>query len=189
MNEHRFQINHGGNQLLYRHINLPDHSILSMKVRKLEKIYHPTNNPNLSTPFRRKREEHWIRQLRSAAPNCCNDHIDSIGNLTSLGCQSVNVLDLFDRTSRRHRSHASRKCNKPEIQDVSFEELLSIVNLQLGLHLIRTKLYSLPLKRLHALYESTFTLHFTDVGSPIHRLQGITLDISSNKIIQSCQDW
>ena len=24
---------------------------------------HPTNNPNLSTPFRRKREEHWIRQL------------------------------------------------------------------------------------------------------------------------------
>ena len=26
-----------------------------MKVRILEKIYHPTNSPGLSTPFRRKR--------------------------------------------------------------------------------------------------------------------------------------
>ena len=58
MNGHRFQINHGGKQLLYRQQNLPDHSILSMKVGISEKIYHPTNNPNLSTPFRRKREEH-----------------------------------------------------------------------------------------------------------------------------------
>ena len=39
MNGHRFQINHGGNQLLYKHFNLPDHSILSMKARILEKIY------------------------------------------------------------------------------------------------------------------------------------------------------
>ena len=123
MNGHRFQINHGGNQLLYRHFNLPDHSILSMKVRILEKIYHPTNNPILSTPFRRKREEHWTRQLGTAAPYGCNDHIDSIGNLTSPGCQSVNVLNLFDRTSRRHRSHGSRKYNKPEIHDVSFDGL------------------------------------------------------------------
>ena len=60
MNGHRFQINHGGNQLLYKHFNLPDHSIRSMKVRILEKIYHPTNNPNLRTPFRRKREEYRI---------------------------------------------------------------------------------------------------------------------------------
>ena len=91
MNGHRFQINHAGNQLLYKHFNLPDHSILSMK------IYHPTNNSNHSTPFRRKREEYWIRQLGTAAPYGCNDHIDSIGNLTSPGSQSVNVLNLFDR--------------------------------------------------------------------------------------------
>ena len=41
MNGHRSQINNGGNQLLYRHFNLPDHSVLSMKVRILEKTYHP----------------------------------------------------------------------------------------------------------------------------------------------------
>ena len=51
----------GGNQLLYKHFNLPDHSVLSMKVRILEKIYQSKNIPGLSTPFRRKREEHWIR--------------------------------------------------------------------------------------------------------------------------------
>ena len=124
MNGHRSSINTGGNQLLYKHFNLPDHSVLSMKVRILEKIYHPTNSPGLSTPFRRKREEHWIRQLGTAAPYGCNDHIDSIGNLTSPGCQSVNVLNLFDRTSRRHRSHGSRKYNKPEIHNVSFDGLL-----------------------------------------------------------------
>ena len=185
MNGHRSSINTGGNQLLYKHFNLPDHSVLSMKVRILEKIYHPTNNPNLSTPFRRKREEHWIRQLGTAAPYGCNDHIDSIGNLTSPGCQSVNVLNLFDRTSRRHRSHGARKYNKPEIHNVSFDGLLPFVNLQLGLHYIRTRLYSLPLNMLHDLYESTLTLHFADVASPEHRLQGIILDISSNRLFKA----
>ena len=54
-----------------------------------------------------------------------------------------------------------------------------------GLHHIRTRLYSLPLKTLHVLYESTLTLHFTDVGSPEHRLQGIILDISSNRLFKA----
>ena len=150
-----------------------------MKVRILEKIYRPTNKPinsstpfrhptnkpiNSSTPFRRKREEYWIRQLGTAAPYGCNEHIDSIGNLTSPRCQSVNVFNLFGRTSRRHRSHGSRRYNKPEIHNVSFDGLLPFVNLQLGLHHIRTRLYSLPLKTLYSCTNPrTLTLHFTDV--------------------------
>ena len=190
MNWHRSQINNGGDQLLYRHFNLPDHSVLSMKGRILEKMYYPTSKPiNSCTNFRRKREEHWIRQLGTADPYGCNDHIDSIGNLTSPGCQSVNVLNLFDRTSSRHRSHRSRRYNKPEIHNVSFDGLLPFVNLQLGLHHIRTRLYSLSLQTLQVLYESTLTSHFTDVGSPGRRLQCIILDISSNrlfKIVRVC---
>ena len=62
--------------------------------------------PNLSTPFRRKREEYWIWQLGTAVPYGCNDLIDSTGNLTSPGWQSVNVLNLFDRTRRRPRRWA-----------------------------------------------------------------------------------
>ena len=46
-------------------------------------------------------------------------------------------------------------------------------------------MYSLPSKRLHALYESTLTLHFTDAGSPGHRLQGNILDISSNRLFKA----
>ena len=34
-------------------------------------------------------------------------------------------------------------------------------------------------------YESTLTLHFADVGSPGHRLQGIILDISSNRLFKA----
>ena len=71
------------------------------------------------------------------------------------------------------------------MHDVSFNWLLSFVNLQLGLHLIRTKLYSLSLKRLYALYESTLTLHCTDVRSTGHRLKGIILGISSNRLFKA----
>ena len=59
------------------------------------------------------------------------------------------------------------------------------MNLQLGLHHIRTRLYSLPLKMLHELYESTLTLHFADVASAEHRLQGIILDISFNRLFKA----
>ena len=69
MNGHRSQINNGGNQLLYRHFNLPDHSVLSMKVRILEKIYHPTNQPiNSCTPL--SSETRGI--LDSTTGNCCS---------------------------------------------------------------------------------------------------------------------
>ena len=157
-----------------------------MKVRILEKIYHPENKPiNSCTPFRRNREKHWIRQLGTAVPYSCNDHIDSIGNHTSPGCQSVNVFNLFDRTSRRHESHGPRRYNNPEIHNVSFDGLLPFINLQLGLPHIRTRLYSLPLKTLLVLYESTLTLRFTDVGSPKHGLQSIILDISSNRLFKA----
>jgi hypothetical protein len=43
---HRFQINNGGNHLLYKHFNSLDHSILSMRARILEK-----KQPNIEYPF------------------------------------------------------------------------------------------------------------------------------------------
>jgi len=63
MNGHRSEINSAGNQIIYQHFNQPNHSVLSLKVHILEKIYHPTKSPQLSTPRRRKREEYWIRLL------------------------------------------------------------------------------------------------------------------------------
>ena len=185
MSGHRSKVNNKGNQLLYRHFNLPDHSVLSMRVRILEKIYHPTNNPNLSTPFRRNREEHWIKHLNTAAPYGCNDNISSIGNLTSPGCQSVNVTSLFNGPQRRHRSHGIRKYNRPEIHSFSFDDLVPFLNEPLGLHHIRTKLYSVPLRKLHEIYEYTKDLTFTNTRSPESRLQGVIMDISTFRLFQA----
>ena len=38
---------------------------------------------------------------------------------------------------------------------------------------------------LHDLYESTLTLHFADVASPEHRLQGIILDFPSSRLFKA----
>ena len=42
----------------FQHFNQPDHSILSMRVRIIRKIYHKTNNPNLTTPLRGQNEDY-----------------------------------------------------------------------------------------------------------------------------------
>ena len=84
-----------------------------MKVRIFEKIHHTcgTNNPTLSTPFRRQREEYLIKELGCAAPYGCNetnDH-DTVGNLSNPGCNTVNFHNLFQHNTRRNRSHGIRK--------------------------------------------------------------------------------
>ena len=133
MSGHRYEINHGSNQLLYQHFNLTYHSILSFKVRILETIYHPTNNPSLSTPLRRQGEEFWIRELGTAAPYGCNDKIDSVGNLTSRRCSSVNVMRLFGSSQRRKRSHGHRHYSRSNFHtDVAFDILFPYVQQPLG---------------------------------------------------------
>lgn len=109
---YRFQINDCGQQLLYKHFNSTYHSVLSMKVRILEKIYHHTNSPSLSTPFCRQREEFWIRKLGTAFPYGCNDNIESVGNLSSPKCNTVNVMGLYNNTMRRKHSHGHRSYGK-----------------------------------------------------------------------------
>ena len=49
MSGHRYEINHESNQLYYQHFNLPDHSIVSFKVRILKK-----NIP----PYKQSQSEH-----------------------------------------------------------------------------------------------------------------------------------
>ena len=48
---HRSGIIHNINDIVYQHFNQPDHSILSMRVRIIDKIYHMTYNPNLAPPL------------------------------------------------------------------------------------------------------------------------------------------
>jgi hypothetical protein len=49
---HRSGIIRNVSDIVYQHFNQHVHSILSMRVRIIEKIYNRTNNPNLATPLR-----------------------------------------------------------------------------------------------------------------------------------------
>ena len=119
------------------------------------------HNPNLSTTLRRQKEDYWIRQLETATPYGCNDKIDGIGILSSPSCNSVNVMNIFNSTPRRRRSHGHRHYTSPSLHDVSINDLLPFIQKPLGIHHIRMKLYSLPLSKLHSLFnlclESTVT--------------------------------
>jgi hypothetical protein len=77
-----------------------------MRVRIIEKIHNNrTNNPNLTTPLCRQKNDYWIRELGTATPYGygCNDKVDGIGILSSPTCRSVNhlhelaSLSLFNR--------------------------------------------------------------------------------------------
>ena len=104
------------------------HVYFVFQSKNTRKIYHPTNNPSLSTPLRRQCEEFWIRELGTAAPYDCNDKIDSVGNLTSPRCSSINVMRLFGSSQRRKRSHGHRHYNRPNFHaDVAFDTLLPYV--------------------------------------------------------------
>ena len=185
MSGHRYEINHGSNQLLYQHFSLPDHSILSCKVRILEKIYHPTNYPSLSTPLRSLREEFWIRELGTAAPYGCNDKKDSVGNLTSPRCSSVNVMRLFGSSQRRTRNRGHRHYNRPNFHAyVSFDTLLLHVQQPLGLHHIRTKLYQLRVTKLRSLQKEVEDTKTYIPNSPEYKLVAIILDIAKFRFLQ-----
>ena len=158
-----------------------------MRVRILEKIYHHTNSPNLSTPYRRKREEYWIRQLCTATPYGCNDNISTIGNLSSPACESVNVLNLFQTSQRRQRSHGHRHYNRPSLKTVNFGTLLQIFKKSLGLHNVRNALYGIPLSLLRSLQAECETNRFNDEYSYEFRLNAIILDIAYNRLFKPVQ--
>ena len=76
------------NDIVYQHFNQPDHSILSMRVRIIEKkIDHRTNNPNLATSLRRQKEDYWIRELGTVlcTSSCDSDNktVSSVYKITN----------------------------------------------------------------------------------------------------------
>ena len=155
-----------------------------MRVRIIEKIYHRSNNPTLCTPFRRQREEYWIKQLGTAFPYGCNDNVQSVGNLSSPQCSNVNVMELFNTSVRRKRSHGHRSYNKPNIHDVTFSSLLPYVNKKLGIHHIRTKLYSIPFALLNELFQEARMNPYTDSSTPEYALNSIIMDIAHHRLFQ-----
>ena len=153
-----------------------------MTVRILEKIYHHTNNPTLSTPFRRQREDHWIKTLDTAFPYGRNDHVKNLGNLTSPMAYHVNVMRHFPNAQRRKRSHGHRSYQRPHIRYVTLRSLLPYICQQLGPHHIRTKLYFAPLKVLNKLLEDVKASSHLDYSTPEYRLNAMIMDVAHHRL-------
>ena len=77
-----------------------------------------------------------------------------VGTLSSPDCNTVDVHNLVHRNTRRDRSQCIRKYNRPNIHDVSFDSLLTPTHEPLGLHHLRTKLCSIPLRYLNILSQN-----------------------------------
>jgi len=91
--------------------NVSVHGLLFHRI--IEKIYHHTNSPILSIPYRTDRELLWIKELGTAVPYGCNDNIKGVGNLSSPGCSEINVMSLFNTIPRAKRSHGhTSECQK-----------------------------------------------------------------------------
>ena len=195
MNGHRNGVNTSLNLVLYNHFNQADHSILSMRVRILEKIYHHTNSPKLSSPFRKQHEDFWIKELGSAMPYGCNDHIFEKGNLSSPGCSDVNVMSLFNRPDRKKRSHGHRHYHRPKSvicsstipNSETFDNLLSYMQKPLGLHHIRTSLFSFPLHNLRDFKEYALNRPYLYANTIEYRLISIIADISIYRLFRPVQ--
>jgi hypothetical protein len=104
MSQHRYilyDVKDPKYRILHNHFNQPGHDrCLTMKVRIIGKIYHHTNSPILSTPYRTDRELFWIKELGTAMPCGCNDNIKGVGILSSPGYNEINVMSLFNTIPR-----------------------------------------------------------------------------------------
>ena len=120
----------------------------------------------------------WIKELGTAMPDGCNDNIKGVGNLSSPGCSEINVMNLFNTIPRTKRSHGHKriqhsnvkKASKPRTLQDTFNDLLSNIQKPLGIHHIRTILFSQPVNYLKNLRDFGLDKGGVDPFSPKYRL-------------------
>jgi hypothetical protein len=104
--------------------------------------------------------------------------------LSSPTCRSVNAKDIFNSAPWRKRSHGHRHYTSPIVHDVSLNDLLTFMQKPLGMHHIRSKLFSLPLLKLHALYNSCLVNNVTNPNSNEYKPTVIVLDIADHRLFK-----
>ena len=188
MNGHRSAIKKGGQSLLHRHFHQPNHSLDEMRVQILEKIYHNSGSPSLSTPLRRERELFWIKELGTAKPYGFNDQIKGVGTLSSTSCKKMNVYTLFNKHQKRKRSHGKYHYNKmaphPESSIDALITLIDMIDQPEGVHKIKTHLFSMSLSQLPSLQEIALDSTNTDFSSAEYRVTTTILDISHYRLFK-----
>ena len=188
MNQHRYDAIDPKYRILYNHFNQPGHDrCWTMTVRIIEKMYIHTNISILSKPYRTDRELFWIKELGTAMPYGCNDNIKGVGNWLSPRCSEINVMSLFNTIPRTKRSHGHKRIQHPNVKKASkprtlqdtFNDLLSNIQKPLGIHHIRTILFSLPANYLKDLRDFGLDKGGVDPFSPKYRLSSIICDVAS----------
>jgi hypothetical protein len=161
-----------------------------MKVRIIETIYHHTNSPILSTPYRTDRELFWIKEVGTAMLYGCNDNIKGVGNLSSPECSEINVISLFNtipKTTMVIKEFNIQMLKSPLNQErykISFNDLLSNIQKPLGIHHFRTILFSLPVNYLKDLRDFGLDKGGVDPFSPKYRLSSIICDEASFRLFK-----
>ena len=188
MNGHRSAIKKGGQSLLHRHFHQPNHSVDDMRVQILEKNYHSSESPSLSTPLRTERELFWIKELGPAKPYGFNDQIKEVGTLSSTSCKKTNVYILFNKHQRRKRSHGKHHYNKKAPQsESSIDALITLIDMidqPESVHKIKTHLFSMSLPQFSSLQEIALESTNTDFSSAEYRVTSIILDISHYRLFK-----
>jgi hypothetical protein len=93
-------------------------------------------------------------------------------------------MDIFNTSPRRKRNHGHRQYTSPILHDVSLNSSLPFMQKPLGMLHIRSKLFSLPLLKLHALYNLCLVNHVTNPISNEYKSTVIVLDITGHRLFK-----
>ena len=102
-------------------------------------------------------------------------------------------MSLFNTIPRTKRSHGHKriqhsnvkKSSKPRTLQDTFNDLLSSIQKPLGIHHIRTILFSLPVNYLNDLRDFGLDKGGVDPCSPTYRLSSIICDVASVRLFKA----
>ena len=93
-------------------------------------------------------------------------------------------MNLFPSFKRRRRSHGQRHYTSPKNNQVSFSDLLDLIFKPLGVHLIRTRLFSLSLPSLNTLVNECLQASYSNQSSAEYKVNSIILDIGNCRLFK-----
>lgn len=135
---HTCRYDNNASDIVYKCCIQPVHSILSIQVRIIGKIYHRTNVTILILQHLSvdQKTTPWL------------DYREQVHQLIAMANLMICILDLglsvalgMWKIPRRRRRHFE----SPTVHVLSISDLLYLMKQSLGIHQILTKLYSLPL--------------------------------------------
>ena len=171
-------------RLIGQHFALPDHSPSDMQAQVVEKLIPLQGETKIQLRKRLlEREDYWMRELCTVWPYGLNDNVSGVGNVSSKYTDIDNIMSLFNKNTRRHRSHGHRKnTDLFTHQYITPDYLEGLMNREDGLHRVRTSLYCVPLGFLNTLSDESFTeLRRKNISEQLFYIIG---DIANHRLHQ-----